>query len=277
MTTLSLAACEQAALEAVSAAEELLAGPVDRTVVAAKGSRRELVTGLDLQLEKLLTERLSATGIAVVGEESFGPQSSFDPAGETWLVDPIDGTVNFASGLPYYGVSVGLFSQGRFAAGAVSLPAFKELYFTYGAGSPAGTSAFLGGRRLRAEPSRLDDALVGASFPSRGPAQLYTLFGKVNERTRGVVRLGSAAAMICQVACGRLQAVYGFSAKAWDVAGGLAVARAAGCELWFELKTGRAGLPELDYVVAAPGVGEPLRRLLQEGSGSQGDLSGGAR
>lgn len=256
--SIRLEAEAQAALRAVAGAEELLASPVDRAVVATKGSRRDVVTALDLQLERHITAALAGVGGPVVGEEAWSASATPPKPEEShWLVDPIDGTVNFVNGLPYYAISVGLAVGSDFRVGAVSLPAFKELYFTYG-----DEAAFLNGRRLEVKPANLDDALVGASFPGRSTGdrdRAYRQFGRVNDRTRGCVRLGSAAAMICLVAAGRLQAVYGTAAKRWDIAGAIAVAARAGCEIQM---TPRAAWTDLDYVVAAPGLGAPLRDLL---------------
>jgi myo-inositol-1(or 4)-monophosphatase len=179
-----------------------------------------------------------------------------------WLVDPIDGTVNFANGLPYFAISVGLWDGRCFPVGAVSMPAFKELYFTQGE-----EGAFLNGQRLNVEPAVIDQALIGAGLPSRAEdREQYDTFGRVNEATRGCLRLGSAASLVCLVACGRLQGAYGVAVKMWDVAGALAVARQAGADVSIRY-TGSE--PIIDFVAAAPGIGGPLRELL--GSG----LSGG--
>ena len=256
--TVRLEAESLAALSAVASAEVLLAGHVDKTVVGIKESRRDIVTSLDLQLERHIAGSLSRIGGPVVGEEAWAVEKSLPPRGSTyWLVDPIDGTVNFVHGLPYFAISVGLSVDGEFRVGAVTLPAFKELYFTYG-----DESAFMNGRLLKVRGAELGESLVGVSFPGRGGADRaahFVRFARVNDRTRGCLRLGSAAAMLCLVAAGRLQAAYGFDAKLWDVAGGIAVASRAGCEVWTDH---HPTSPSLDYIVAAPGVGEPLRALL---------------
>ncbi|MBK8727242.1 MAG: hypothetical protein IPL96_14700 [Holophagaceae bacterium] len=247
-----------AALKAVASAEELLAGPLNKVVVGTKESRRDIVTNLDLLIERHITAILEETGHPVLGEERFAELGTIPSLGSpVWLVDPIDGTVNFFSGMPYYAISTGFWDGNGFKVGAVSLPAFKELFFTHGS-----ESSHLNGKQLRAKPGLLEEALIGASFPGQpGPDSSwhYQTFGRVNEAARGCLRLGSAASLICLVACGRLQGAYGFNAKLWDVAGGLAVAAGAGCEVWTEL---RPDSPELDYVVASPGVGAGLRSLI---------------
>jgi len=265
--TVRLEAESLAALKAVASAEELLSGPLNRVVVGTKESRRDIVTNLDILVEHHITAILAETGHPVLGEERFG-ESPEMPALDApfWLVDPIDGTANFISGMPYFALSAGFWDGAGFSVGAVALPAFKELFFTHG-----DESAHLNGRRLLARPGSLEEALVGASFPGQPGLHRdwhYRTFGRVNEATRGCLRLGSAASLLCLVACGRLQGAYGFGAKLWDVAGGLAVAAKAGCEVWTEL---HPGAPTLDYIVASPGVGDALRNLIGSPLVSEGE------
>ena len=247
-----------AALRAVASGEELMAEPIERVVTGSKESSRDIVTNLDVLIENHIQITLQGMGHPILSEEAFAykPQLPFMGA-PFWAVDPIDGTVNFATGLPYFGISVGLWDGQEFAVGAVAMPAFKEIFFTHGS-----EAAFLNGKRLQAKGSTLGDSLIGASFPGSslpGDPSHYDIFRRVNESTRGCLRLGSAAAIICLTSCGRLQGAYGFMAKLWDVGGALAVASRAGCEVWISLHPGKA---TLDYVVAAPGVLEPLRLLL---------------
>ena len=108
----------------------------------------------------------------------------------------------------------------------------------------------MNGRLLRHLHRPPREALVAASFAS-GPenrARQYELFGEINDRTRGCLRLGSAAANICLAAANRLQAAYGLDAKLWDVAGALAVAIGAGCQV--DVAPSRSGLG-LDYIVGS--------------------------
>lgn len=247
-----------AALRAVSSSEELMAQPIERVVTGTKESSRDIVTNLDLLIESHIRTILEETGHPILSEEAYASRPEL-PSLEApfWAVDPIDGTVNFTNGMPFYGISAGLWDGRAFTVGAVALPAFKEIFFTHG-----DEAAFLNGKRLQAKASPLGEALIGASFPGKtGPTDPphYEIFRRVNENTRGCLRLGSAASLICLTACNRLQGAYGFRAKLWDVGGALAVASRAGCEVWISLHRGE---PTLDYVVAGPGVLEPLRNLL---------------
>lgn len=236
----------------------------DRQVVATKESARDLVTEADLRIEHHIRTLLEPCGHPVLGEETAGDRPAFPPApGQpVWLVDPIDGTTNFAAGMAWYGVSVGLWVDGAFVTGAVSLPAARELFFTHG-----DRGAFLNGKPLRVGAARFADALVAAAFsgaagdPERRRRQ-YDLFGRINDSSRGCLRLGSTAANICQVAAGRLQAAYGIAARLWDVAGALAVARQAGAALCWRLDA--ADPTRLDYIVGSADAVQAINALFAE-------------
>lgn len=253
------------ALRAVSSAEELL--PVEFSKaesVETKESRRDVVTHFDLLIEEHLRKVLGPSGLTIIGEENFSSGDAI-PSGDQpyWVIDPLDGTANFVSGIPFYAISVGLCRtrQGKadkFLTGAVALPAAKELFFRQG-----DQSAFLNGKRLTASDQSLGSALIGAAFSgSRGDPEMrrkeYELFGDMNESSRGCLRLGSAASNICFAACGRLGAAYGFGNKIWDVAAALSIAKRAGCELVYHRAPGS---PRVDYIVGAPSAVEQIREL----------------
>ncbi len=200
--------------------------------VQVKESARDVVTSIDLEIERCAIAILAESGYPVLGEEtSSGSQSVLDDSRLRWVVDSIDGTANFVNGLEYFGVSIGLCQGLDFLVGAVCLPRLKQLYFTLGS-----DRALLNGHQLSHEHRAPRDSLVAGGFSGsyRDPeqrARQYALFGQINDQTRGCLRLGSAATNICFTAAGRLQAAYGVNAKLWDVAGALAVAIAAGCHI----------------------------------------------
>ncbi len=226
------------ALEAVTKGGALLDESPVGAQVRTKESQRDIVSEYDLEVEKLAISVLSACPYPVLSEET-NAGVKVEPGALFWAVDPIDGTVNFVNGLHYYGVSVGLCRQRaeggpELLAGAVSMPKTKEHFFTFGS-----TGAFLNGARLSAFDVGLDSALVGASFSSGDPdsaevQKAYLAFAWVNRASRGAVRLGSAAAQVCYVAAGRLQAAYGLGVHLWDVAGAAAIALQAGLTLRLE-------------------------------------------
>lgn len=242
------------ALKAVSIAGERLLDRPDSLSLSTKGSERDIVTEMDVLLEGIIRENLKNTKYSVVGEECGG---KFDRHSETptWCIDPIDGTVNFANRLPFYAVSVGLVQKNNFLLGAVSAPSSKELFFNFGL-----EKSYLNGKKLKVNDQKLNQSLVAMSFSGSSAinkSQDFDVFQTINEQSRGVLRTGSSALNICYVACERLQAAFGFSNKIWDIAGAVAIARAAGAEIRVEYIDNT----NCKYLVAAPGVFSSLNKI----------------
>jgi len=245
------------ALRAASSSAEMIEERWSQDLAfKTKGSLRDIVTELDIDTERHIRGILETCGYPVIGEETYADSGiKIDLNGCTWFVDPIDGTTNLISSLPFYATSVGLVSGSTFSVGAVAMPALKEIFFTI-----AGRGAFMNSKTLKVSPSNLESSLIAAGFSGNYPdadkrRQEYELFGILNDNSRGCLRLGSAATNICYVACGRLKAAYAISNKIWDVAAGLAIALQAGCRVYVEW---RAETAEINYVVGAPGVAEAI-------------------
>ncbi len=225
---------QEETLLAIAAARE--GGRVARGSAAAldiqvKESPRDIVTAIDLEVDRIMLEILSASPYPVLSEER-ADDSGYALHEDTpiWIVDPIDGTANFAHGMEYYGICVGLCRGLDFLTGVVYVPQLDQLY------SAGGGQAELNGSLLQHRHRAFNTSLVGAGFSNavhdpEHRARQYAVFGLVNEQTRGCLRLGSTAVNICFTAAGRLQCAYGLRAKIWDVAAALAVAIAAGCKV----------------------------------------------
>lgn len=221
-------------------------------VVAHKGECRDIVTQADLDISALMCRQFGDRGWTVVSEEAplpVGLPEAF------WVIDPIDGTVNFSHGLPHFAVSAGWVEGEQFYLGVVCAPALDELYFTL---NPS--RVLLNGKPFFHEHRGWEEALVAASFAVQAGGAQYALFQQVNESTRGCLRTGSAALNVCWAASGKLQAAYGFGAKLWDVAGALAVARAAGCDVRLRREPGAL---TLDYCVGSRDVVGGVLRLAE--------------
>lgn len=210
-------------------------GRPERVAVAAtKTSPEDVVTAMDLASEELLRRRLAELRPhdGVLGEEQgYVPGTS----GVTWVVDPIDGTVNYLYGLPAYAVSVAAVvgpagppdpATWTVAAGCVHAPADGR---TFRAGR--GLGATLDGRVLQMEePRPLPGCLVGTGFGYRAErrrAQARVL-ADLLPRVRDIRRTGSAALDLCNLAAGHLDLYYERGLGAWDLAAGLLVAQEAG-------------------------------------------------
>jgi len=249
----------QIALQAISQVAELFAGDRDSThEVREKETHRDLVTAWDLLVEKRVIQILKDHSPVIITEEQRTADQpiSDEMFHRSWWLDPIDGTVNFAFGLPMYGTSLAWMEDGRFVVGAALLPALRELYFTYG-----DQSVLLNGRQVQLgeKAEHLETALVGVTFSSNKVAgrsaqareREYQLFGQINDKSRGTVRLGSALTQLCYLAVGRLQAAYGAFAQGWDVGAGLALSGQAGLEVRYVREPGTT---RYHYVVGHPHV-----------------------
>ena len=144
-----------------------------------------------------------------------------------WIIDPLDGTTNFAHGVPICCVSIGVEYKGEIILGGVFNPMMKERFF-----AEAGKGAFLNGKRIRVSPcATLIDSLLVTGFPYDGQekAGFYLSFFKaLMEKCQGVRRLGAAAIDLAYVACGRFEAFWEFNLQPWDVAAGILLVKEAG-------------------------------------------------
>ncbi|MCB9521293.1 MAG: inositol monophosphatase [Myxococcales bacterium] len=220
------------AREAVAAARA--GGEVARRGFAAAKSAAhhkgavDLVTETDLAVEALIRERLTATtGLPVVGEERG---RSGAEGGATWIVDPIDGTTNFAHRHPHFAVSIGLVDAAdEPVLGVVYAPFADELFWTDGDGAWLGDAALAPIR-----PVRLSESLLATGFPydrQTNPDNNTDLATAFLMRTHGVRRMGAAALDLAWVAAGRIDGFWEPRLKPWDVAAGVALVRAVGGEV----------------------------------------------
>ncbi len=237
-----------------------------RDAVRNKSTPTDPVTLADTEAEQLIRDRLTQIrpGEAVLGEE--GGQTSEDAA-VRWVVDPIDGTVNFLYGIPAYAVSVAAQVDGVSVAGAVADVAGDRI-FSAAAGLGAEVRTGDGHRRkLRCSRVReLSTALVGTGFgysPQRRAAQA-ALVAQLLPEVRDVRRLGSAALDLCMVAAGQLDAHYEHGLNEWDwAAGGLIAAEAGAVVVLPGAHDPGAGL----LLAAAPGVAAALMEALDRFGG----------
>lgn len=234
--------------------------------VKTKSSDTDVVTSADTAAEELLRDRLRTLrpGDAVLGEEGGGEAS--EPGRVCWVLDPIDGTVNYLYGIPWYAVSVAATLDGHSVAGAIVEPASGRVW-----SAAEGSGATLDGHRLRASGvDRLDRALVGTGFSYRSElrARQGELAGALLPRARDLRRFGSAALDLCAVAAGWLDGYYEHAIQPWDWAAGALIASEAGAVVRPPALPG-AGGPTPMIVAAAPGVfGELDRTLTELGAGT---------
>lgn len=248
------------ALEAARRAGELLRDgrPADLGVAATKSSPIDVVTEMDIAAEKLITgflaERRPEDGF--LGEEGA---STAGTSGVRWVIDPLDGTVNYLYGLPTWAVSIAAERDGEAVVGVVEVPMRGETYRAV-----RGGGAFANDKPVLCRPAApLDQALVSTGFNYVATVRSHQadVAQRLIPRLRDIRRSGSAAVDLCDVAAGRLDGFYERGLHPWDLAAGDLIAREAGA-----LTGGRPGQrPSYDLTVAAsPGVFEPLQSLLDE-------------
>ncbi len=245
----------------------------DDAAVRSKSTPTDPVTIVDTDTERLLRDRLAQlrSGDPILGEEGGGPaDASAGDGSVTWVLDPIDGTVNFVYGIPAYAVSVAAQVHGVSVAGAVADVAAGRVY-SAGAGLGAHVSDEKGTRPLRC--TAVDDlsmALLGTGFgySRQRRAVQAALLARMLPVVRDVRRIGSAALDLCMVAAGRLDAYYEHGLHLWDCAAGALIAAEAGARVLLPPRDGAGGTAGL-VVAAAPGIADQLLAALEQFDGLQ--------
>ncbi|WP_308798650.1 inositol monophosphatase family protein [Agromyces silvae] len=233
-------------------------------IAATKSTPTDIVTAVDRDTEALIRRLIleARPDDGILGEEEA---THIGTSGLDWIVDPIDGTVNFLYGIPAWAVSIAVVAgpptPGSWTAlaGVVVNPVTGELFE-----ASAGGGARLGGRALEVvEHVSLDQALVGTGFSyaaERRRAQAEVLTSLL-PRVRDIRRIGAASLDLCSVAAGRLDAFYEIGLNAWDHAAGALIAREAGAVI-----TGPGGGHEShEFLLAAvPSVHEDVAAALRD-------------
>jgi myo-inositol-1(or 4)-monophosphatase len=198
--------------------------------ITTKSSLTDVVTDVDLQVERFIRSRLTVLRPqdAVLGEEHGGPPAG-QPGRVRWLVDPIDGTVNFMLGLPFYSISIAAEVDGVVLAGCVHNPVSGALFE-----ASLGGGAYLDGARLRGPRSvALPEAVVATGFsydPGRRARQ-GELVGRLLAQVGNLRRTGSAALDLCALAAGWFDFYFEGPLNEWDFAAGALIAAEAGATL----------------------------------------------
>jgi myo-inositol-1(or 4)-monophosphatase len=248
-----------AAIEAVVRAGEMHMASLGTAIRIDRKGAIDLVTEVDVAVERmfrsLIAERFP--GHAVLAEE-LGHESREPSSDHLWIFDPLDGTTNYAHGLPIFCASLALEIDGQMEMGVVYDPARRELFT-----AERGSGAFLNGAPLAvSKVDALIDALLVTGFPyniHQTADEVVGLFQAFIERAQAVRRLGSAALDLCYVAAGRMDGFWERRLKPWDMAAGALIVREAGGRV-----TGMDGAPfdvRGAHVLASNGL---LRAQMQD-------------
>jgi myo-inositol-1(or 4)-monophosphatase len=214
------------AVEVAREAGDVLLAHLDVPLeIQEKGRRADIVTVADRASEAIVTKRLHAAfpRATILAEESGTTLGTSD---ERWIVDPLDGTTNFAHGYPLFCVSIAYERAGEVVAGCVYAPALRECF-----AAERGAGATRNGKRIAASQIQtLGEALTCTGFHPADFARNGRFFEAVSYRAQAVRRDGSAALDLAYVACGRFDGFWEFDLSPWDVAAGsLLVTEAGGC------------------------------------------------
>jgi myo-inositol-1(or 4)-monophosphatase len=186
-----------------------------------------LVTEADLAAEAIIIASLGKDfpDIPFMTEESAATHNTHPD--HFWIIDPLDGTTNFAHGFPFFAVSIAFFSQGKSIVGAIYAPMFDELYC-----AAMDCGAWLNGCTIKVtKTNRLIESLVGTGFPyelGSKTAKMMQQLETVITSVRDIRRAGAAALDLAYVACGRLDAFYEIDLQPWDTAAGWLLVEEAG-------------------------------------------------
>jgi myo-inositol-1(or 4)-monophosphatase len=217
------------AVRAAKAAGRILLKGFGKGVRVEHKGEIDLVTEFDRRADDCILGRIQKTfpGHRILSEESGRTGEGDSPQ---WLIDPLDGTTNFAHGIPIFAVSIALWEAGRTRLGVVYDPTRKECFQ-----AERGKGAWLGERRLRvADAAELRSGLLVTGFPYdawTNPDNNLDHYAHFAVRTQGVRRLGSAALDLAYVAAGRIDGYWELRLYPWDVAAGGLIAEEAGARV----------------------------------------------
>lgn len=243
---------------AIQAGAILLGGYEQEHQLDYKGEI-DLVTEIDRRSEAFLVGEVQRLfpDHRILAEEGGGE----DGGDCQWYIDPLDGTVNYAHGVPFFCVSIAYAIRGELTLAAVYDPMRRELF-----SAERGGGVWLNGRKLVVRPqSELSRALLVTGFPydiRRSPANNLDYFGKFAVLSQGVRRLGSAALDLCYVAAGRFDGYWELSLKPWDVAAGALIAREAGAVVTSLSGAETLLAPPYSVLAANPGIHAAMAAIL---------------
>ncbi|MBI3634339.1 MAG: inositol monophosphatase [Candidatus Yonathbacteria bacterium] len=224
----------EVAIRAAVAAGNILhkhAGDAFHLTRIRKESFRDVVTEADTYAEKKIIEMIRQYDNSPIVSEEAGVVGELDEEKSYWVVDPLDGTVNYAHHMPFYAVSIAYMEQGVPVVGVIYNPALNELF--YGA---KGLGVYKNHNKIATIDRKPEDALFAVSFSGKkydSDARLleFVKFKEINDKTMGCLRTGSAALNLAYLAEGRLGGCVGRFNKIWDVAAGFIIAELAGAKV----------------------------------------------
>tara|TARA_Y200000002_G_C22569705_1_gene616103 strand:+ start:239 stop:1018 length:780 start_codon:yes stop_codon:yes gene_type:complete len=218
---------EHAIKAAVSAGEILISHYGKIEMFKQKESLRDVVTEVDQLSEKKIISilRNASNNYGMLTEESGFIGNNKD---EYWVIDALDGTVNYIHKIPLFSVSIALFKSNKPILGVIYNPLSEDLYY-----ASEETGSFKNQKRLKIKNTSLKQSVLSMAFSGKTYNKEtrnkgFQLFGEINDNSQGCLRTGSAAMNLAYVAEGKFGAAIGKANKLWDIAAGLIIATTAG-------------------------------------------------
>ena len=202
-------------------------GELEKLQVSSKGPG-DFVSAADKRSEKIIIEELLKVNpnYGILSEESG--EINKENKDNRWIIDPIDGTLNFLNGIPQFAISVGYEEKGEMVCGVIFDPIKDEMFF-----AEKGSGAFLNNSRIRVSSKRkLKDSLLvtgGPKFNSSKKKIIFEEYANISNLVEAPIRkFGSAALDLANVACGRFDGYWQWELKYWDIAAGIIILRESG-------------------------------------------------
>ena len=202
-------------------------GELEKLQVSIKG-QNDFVTMSDIKAQEIIHYELSRarTDYGFLMEEGKN-QININDNDYTWIIDPIDGTLNFMNGIPYFAISIALHHGDKIIAGVIYDPVHNDFYW-----AEEGIGAYLNDQRLRVKSKKtLDKSIIalGIPFLGRGDHQQHIKFQQeVMSKVAGLRRFGAASLDLAFVAAGRVDGFWEFGLSPWDIAAGIILVKEAG-------------------------------------------------
>ena len=201
-------------------------GEIENLQVSTKGPG-DFVTSADRRTEKILIEELQKAhpDYGIITEESGIINKS--NIKNRWIIDPIDGTMNFLNGIPQFAISVGYEEDNEMKSGIIFNPIMNEMFF-----AEKGNGAYLNNSRIRvSKKKKIKDALIVTGGPKKASKikdKIFSEYINVSKHVSNVRKFGSAALDMAYVACGRFDGYWQRELNYWDVAAGIIILKEAG-------------------------------------------------
>ncbi len=214
------------------------------------GDKRNLVTEVDMMSEKYIVDEIKKKfpDHCFLAEESG--DCGIKPSDYKWVIDPIDGTTNYAHGYNFYAVSIALMHKNEVLTGVIYAPMLKELFH-----AGKGMGAFLNNKPLRvSKAENLETSLLATGFNQNEHGRNIPIFQYILPKAQGIRRAGSAALDMAYTAAGRLDGYWEYAIYPWDIAAGVLLVEEAGGKITdLEGKPLKLDQPDIMTVLASNG------------------------